>query len=239
MKVRNPRWIRLAAFVLSWVVRLWIGSLRSRQVSADGRRHPLDPRAGRCIYVAWHDSILGLLSIRTPIDVLISQHADGELIAQTCGFLNIGVVRGSTTRGGAQAGLQIVRSRARRHLLITPDGPRGPRHQLQMGALALASMTGMPLVLVAIGHPFAWPLKSWDRLNLPCPWSMILGVLSEPIHIPPRLSRAELELYRGRIERRFLHLTELAVRWAQTGRRPEAFELTEPSTSDVGPRKCA
>jgi lysophospholipid acyltransferase (LPLAT)-like uncharacterized protein len=239
MKVRNPRWIRLAAFVLSWVVRLWIGSLRSRQVSADGRHHPLDPQEGRCIYVAWHDSILGLLSIRTPIDVLISQHADGELISQACGFLNIGVVRGSTTRGGAQAGLEIVRSRARRHLLITPDGPRGPRHRLQMGAIALASMTGMPLVLVAIGHPCAWRLKSWDRLNLPCPWSIILGVLSEPIKIPPRLTRGELELYRGRIEQRFLHLTELALRWAKTGRRPPGLDLREFADDGTSLRKSA
>jgi lysophospholipid acyltransferase (LPLAT)-like uncharacterized protein len=234
VKIRNPRWIRIAAFVLSWIVRIWIGTVRSRQVSANGRRHPLDPRTERCIYVAWHDSILSLLSIKTPIDVLISQHADGELIAQACGFLNIGAIRGSATRGGTVAGLEIVRSRSKRHLLITPDGPRGPRHRLQLGAIALASMTGLPLMLVAIGHRHAWQLRTWDRLNLPYPGSLILGVLSEPIRIPPRLTRAEIELYRGRIERRFLHLTELAMRWAETGRRPrlpQSAEMDDVSTA--------
>ncbi len=184
------------------------------QIAADGRRHPVDPHDERCIYAVWHGSTLSLLAVKSPMDVLVSQHADGELIAQTCRFLNVGVVRGSTTRGGMAAALAIARSRATRHVLITPDGPRGPRHRLQLGTVGLASMTRLPIVLIAIGNSAARRLKSWDRLSLPCPGSVTCAVLSEPIEVPPGLSRPQLEQHRGRIERRFLHLTELAERWA-------------------------
>ena len=67
------------------------------------------------------------LTTRAKIRVLISQHTDGELIAQICQRLGIGVIRGSTARGGSQALLEMIRSAGDGHLGITPDGPRGPR----------------------------------------------------------------------------------------------------------------
>jgi lysophospholipid acyltransferase (LPLAT)-like uncharacterized protein len=229
MKIRDRRYIRVLAFVLAWVAKLWAGSLRARHISLDGMRHPADPNMTRCIYAVWHESFLGLLSFRTPIEVLISQHADGELIAQTCQFLNLGVVRGSTTRGGMAGLLELARGKRLRHILITPDGPRGPRQILKHGIVALASMTGLPIVLVGIGYARSWRMRSWDQMALPAPGSTIHGVLSEPIYVRGNLSRAELEQNRSRIERKFIQLTELAMRWARTGQEPVRLEVEAPN----------
>jgi lysophospholipid acyltransferase (LPLAT)-like uncharacterized protein len=182
---------------------------------------------------------LSLLQIKSPFDVLVSQHADGEIIAQTCRFLNIGVVRGSTTRGGMTGALKIARSRVKRHVLITPDGPRGPRQRMQMGTIALASMTGLPIVLIGMGNSAACRLKSWDRLILPCPGSLTCAALSEPIQVPPGLSRSQLEEHRSRIERRFLHLTELAERWAESGIKPSPSDLRGLAEVASDQRMCA
>ena len=239
MKIRKRRHIRLLAFLLAWVVRLWTGSLRPRQMSAGGMIHPADPKKRRCIYAVWHESFLGLLSFRTAIDVLISHHADGELIAQTCGFLNLGVVRGSTTRGGMAGLLELTRGQRARHILITPDGPRGPRQVLQSGVVALASMTGLPIVLVGIGYGRSWRMRSWDQMAVPVPGTRIHGVLSEPIFVPAQLSRQELEENRSRIERKFVQLTELAVRWARTGRKPARQEPEASSECHPKLTKCA
>jgi lysophospholipid acyltransferase (LPLAT)-like uncharacterized protein len=236
VKIRHPFWIRLAAFIAAWVVRIWVSTLGLRKIIVDGMPHPVDPKKQRFIFAAWHDTVFSMASIKIPADVLISRHADGELIAQACGFLGIGVVRGSTTRGGAEALLELARSTRPRHMLITPDGPRGPRHQLQPGIAALASRTGLPIVLIAIAYVRPWRLSSWDRTVVPRPWSLARVLVSESIHVPPLSSRADLELYRSRIERRFLDLTELAECWAESGRRPALTELAPVSEFR---RKCA
>src|SRR5438093_1235620 len=73
--------------------------------------------------------------------VLISQHADGDLIARTAEHLGIDTVRGSTTRGGMQAIRELLQISRRTHLVITPDGPKGPRRTVQPGVIFLAAQT--------------------------------------------------------------------------------------------------
>src|SRR5262245_42906866 len=116
MKLRNPSLIRLVGFVAAVVIRCWMGTIRSRLCLPDARQHPANPRRERFLYAFWHDSLLLPMAFKAPIHVLISQHADGELIAQACRYLRIGVIRGSTTRGGAKALLQLARWTRRSHL---------------------------------------------------------------------------------------------------------------------------
>ena len=220
MKLRNPTLLRWAGLMAALVIRLWHITIRHLQHSVDGSEHPADPRHRPCIYAIWHDSVPSILYLKTKIDVLISHHSDGELITQACHFLNVGVVRGSSTRGGS-AGLMKMLERSRgRHLLVTPDGPRGPRHVIRPGLVYLAAVTGHPIVLIAVGYARAWKLKTWDRLALPMPWSTTCGILSEEIRVPAGLHPDDLAEYCGRIERRFVQLTVTAQRWAETGVRP-------------------
>src|SRR5579863_5076309 len=106
MKIRHPALIKLFGFVVAWLVRLWIGTLRYRYRPLDANFDPHQPHfTGRYLYAFWHENILlpAYHYGRADIAVLISQHADGRLIAETCRHLRFQVVAGSTTRGGIEA----------------------------------------------------------------------------------------------------------------------------------------
>ncbi len=232
MKLRSPWMIRAGAFAIAGLLRAWLGTVRTRVISADGRKHPIDARAQRFIYAFWHESLLAPTKIRTRVKVLISQSADGELIAQVCRHLGIGTIRGSTSRGGAQGLLDMVREGHDTHLAITPDGPRGPRRRLQPGIIFVASHTGLPIVPIGVGFTRAWRAGSWDRFALPRPGSTITGVLGEPILVPPDLDSEALEYYRRHVEGALLAATQAAERWAEeiaSGRR-SSKTLAGPTT---------
>jgi lysophospholipid acyltransferase (LPLAT)-like uncharacterized protein len=214
MKIRHPRLISTAAFLGALFARLLLATLRYRVFTADGREHPADPGRERFLYVFWHESLLAPASRPAKVNVLISLHADGELITQVCRWLGIGVVRGSTNRRGGGAVLEMLRRSRDAHLAITPDGPRGPRRQVQTGAVYIASKTGLPIVPIGVGFSRAWRARSWDRFAVPRPFSRIHGVVGDPIHVPDNLGRDELEHYRRLVEERLLAATAAAEQWA-------------------------
>lgn len=222
MKLRNPSLIRLVAFLASWLVRVWLGTLRYRFLFMDGKVHPTNTRTdpGRWIYSFWHETLPILTHYTGRIHVLISQHADGELIARLIQHLGFRVIRGSTTRGGATALLQMMERSADGHLAITPDGPRGPRRYLQPGAIFLASATGKPILPAGVACDRAWRLKSWDRMWLPKPWSTTFLVVGKPIYIPAGLDRAGIEHYRALVEEAMRQMTDAAEKWANGEGRP-------------------
>jgi lysophospholipid acyltransferase (LPLAT)-like uncharacterized protein len=217
MKIRHPLLIRVLSFVIAWVIWFWIGTLRYRY-------RPLGPnfdphRRGlrrRYIYAFWHEYMLlpACHYARPDIYVLISQHADGQLIADVCRHLGFRTVRGSTTRGGPEAVRQMMRLGRVAHLAITPDGPRGPRRQVQQGLVYLAARTGMAIVPVGIAFSKAWRMRSWDRFALPKPWSSAVCVTAEPIEVPSDADRTLLQEYVARVENTMQRVTELAERWA-------------------------
>jgi len=226
MKIRHPWLIRLLAFLGAWLIRTWMGTVRYCYSFAD-QVHPTDVRRGRFIYAFWHETLLVPAAIRVKIHMLISQHADGELIARICHHLGLGVVRGSSTRGGGMALLELVRCSKRTHLGVTPDGPRGPRRQVKMGVLFMAATTGLPIIPVGIGFSHAWRLKSWDRFAIPKPWSSGMCVTGPAIHIPAKVPRDKLEYYRLQVEEQLLKVTAAAEKWAATGRRPQRESFGE------------
>jgi lysophospholipid acyltransferase (LPLAT)-like uncharacterized protein len=219
MKIRNPRVRIVLAALAAIVVRALMATIRTRVVSLDGRTHPTNPAEGRSIYAFWHESRLAPASRPGKVNVLISLHSDGELITQVCRRLGIGVVRGSTKRRGGPAILQMLSCGNDAHLAITPDGPRGPRRQLQMGVVFLASHANLPIVPIGIGFARAWRAKSWDRFAVPLPFSRVHAVVGEPIVIPPDLSRVVMEEYRVMVETRMLALTQAAEAWAANPRQ--------------------
>jgi lysophospholipid acyltransferase (LPLAT)-like uncharacterized protein len=230
MKLRHPWLLRLFGLVGATVIRAWMNTVRYRAHVLDGTIHPADPRGQRFIYAFWHESVLIPTVFKTRVRVLISQHADGELIAQVCRHLRLGTVRGSTTRGAVPALMAMKRASRDSHLAVTPDGPKGPRRRVQMGLIFLASMTGLPVVPVGVGFGRAWRARSWDRFAVPWPWSTVYGVAPAPIVVPPKLDRAGLEHHRRLVEDRFLAVTAAAERWANAGtRRPPLDVLEEPA----------
>ena len=219
MTFRSRWFVSYLAAAAAFVIRWWIRTLFVRRASADGREHPANPQVERFIYAFWHEGLLAPLSTPTDIRVLISQHTDGEFIAQICQRLGIGVIRGSTARNGSQALLEMIRSDGETHLGITPDGPRGPRRELKPGVVMVASQSGLAIVPVGIGFVRAWRVGSWDRFAIPIPCSTIVGVMGEPIHVPRELDRGGLKLWTQHVERQLADLTGAAEDWALRLRR--------------------
>src|SRR6266576_3421709 len=137
MKLRNRSLIRLVGLLVALLIRWWMGTVRWRLAFLGETVHPINPRRVRLLYAFWHESLLLPAVLKARIHVLVSQHADGELIARICRHMGFDTVRGSSTRGGSEAMLGLMKYSRRSHLAVTPDGPRGPRRQVQLGLIFL------------------------------------------------------------------------------------------------------
>jgi lysophospholipid acyltransferase (LPLAT)-like uncharacterized protein len=126
--------------------------------------------------------------------VFISRSRDGQLITEVAARFGSRAVRGSSSRHGRSAALAALRKAddPRADISITPDGPRGPRYQVQPGVLRLAQASGRPIVAVDIQLSWKIELKSWDKFQIPLPFSRCRLVLSEPIQVPPEADEEEL-----------------------------------------------
>jgi lysophospholipid acyltransferase (LPLAT)-like uncharacterized protein len=221
MKIRHPVLIRMLGFLGAWLIRLWVGTVQYRYRCLDPRVEPSQLHE-RYIFAFWHENIL-LLAYhygRPDVWVLVSQHADGQLIAEICWHVGFSVIRGSTTRGGTEAVRQMLRTARAAHLVITPDGPRGPRRHVQMGLVYLAARTGLPVVPIGIGYCRPWRLRSWDRFAVPRLFSRGRCVIGVPITVPAGAEKEQLEPYRQLVEEALHAVTDLAQRWADEGEWP-------------------
>jgi lipid-A-disaccharide synthase len=151
-------------------------------------------REGRpVIYIVWHGRILLVpwlnqrlrrtRGARAPV-VLASRSRDGELVARYVKHFGLSVVRGSSSRGGGTALRALVAAiRAGDDVAIVPDGPRGPRERLQPGVVALAALTGAPVVPLAVGARPARRLGSWDRFLVPLPFARCVLAFGAPVPV--------------------------------------------------------
>jgi len=118
------------------------------------------------------------------VAVMVSEHSDGELIVRTVRHFGIEAVRGSSRRGGVKALVGAIRKmREGYDVAITPDGPRGPRHSVAPGIVALARRSGRPIYPFGYAPDRYWKLKSWDRFIVPKPFSTIDFYVGEPLKI--------------------------------------------------------
>lgn len=172
----------------------------------------------RFVFGFWHEHLLtpAYVCARPDTSVMIGTHSDGELIAQVVQKLGMGIVRGSSTRGGANGLLSMIRE-GTRHLAITPDGPRGPRRKCRVGIIYLASVTGLPIIPFGLGYRGYWRAKSWDKFAVPLPFGRIRAVSSHPIYVPRDLNGEQLEAYRLEVEKTLTFLCDIAQNWADTG----------------------
>ena len=136
------------------------------------------------------------------VDMLISNHPDGRLIAKTVGRLGIGTIVGSTSQGGTKAARELTRRlRDQRGIIgITPDGPRGPRMRAGGGVVALARLTEAPIFAIAYSTNRGKLLKSWDRFLLPYPFCRGVFAWGDPVHVPKDADKEVLESKRNEVE---------------------------------------
>jgi lysophospholipid acyltransferase (LPLAT)-like uncharacterized protein len=161
----------------------------------------------------WHGRILSATYYfrRRGIVVITSENFDGEWIARIIERFGYGTARGSTTRGGRKAMLQLVRDmKAGRPTGFTLDGPRGPARVAQPGAVWLAAATGNPLLPVHLEASSYWSVRSWDRTQIPKPFSTVALVVGTPIEVAKDSPGEALEESRVELERRLASLEERA-----------------------------
>lgn len=159
-------------------------------------------RPGR-IFCLWHSRLLLACGTQKdqPLHVLISRHHDGEYLARTVERLGGRPIRGSTTRGGGRALLEIVRVlEAGGDVILTPDGPKGPRLRVQQGCVAAASRTGAELIPMGLECRRARRLRSWDRFVVPWPFTKVAVRFGPPLRVPPDLDEASLAAECRRLE---------------------------------------
>lgn len=193
--------VALATALGGGILRLLAHTWR---VSRDGEAALARLRDARApfVIILWHGELLPILWAHRDegVSVLISTHADGEIIARICESLGCRTVRGSSSRGGARALLELVRELEHGHeVAITPDGPRGPRRTFAPGAVVAAMRAGVPVIAFGARVDRAWRLKSWDRFVIPKPFARITMRYSDAAHVSASTPRdAELEVPRFR-----------------------------------------
>lgn len=158
----------------------------------------------------WHQGhilclkyLLGLKQRRADfaLSALVSPSRDGDLAAAGLRRWNVEVVRGSSTRTGAKAMRDLYGIVKRGYSpVITPDGPQGPPFEFKRGAVALAQLTGAPMLPVAYAIDRAALLNSWDRTAIPKPFAKITITIGEPVVVDKNASREELDAYARRME---------------------------------------
>ena len=163
----------------------------------------------------WHGRILAATYYfrRRGIMVITSENFDGEWIARIIERFGYGTARGSTSRSGRRALLQLKRAvAAGRPAGFTVDGPRGPAEQAQPGAVWLAGATGSPLLPFHLEAARSWTAGSWDRTQVPKPFSRVALVVGAPIEVPRDPAPDALEAKRLELERTLQRLGGEAVR---------------------------
>lgn len=117
-------------------------------------------------------------------NVLISDHFDGQIIARTMRYFKLGTIHGSTTRGGAKVLIQGLKSLSEGYDIgITPDGPKGPRHEMSDGVVVMAQKRNAKVIVFNCLPSAYWQLPSWDRFTIPKPFGTLDFYASEPIDI--------------------------------------------------------
>lgn len=163
----------------------------------------------------WHGRILTATYYfrRRGIVVITSENFDGEWIARIIERFGYGTARGSSSRGARKAMIRLVRAMAEgKPAGFTLDGPRGPAGVAQPGAVWLASRTGNPLLPFHLEASSHWTLGSWDRTQIPKPFSRVALAVGEPFEVPAGADDAALEVARLALEER---LGTLAVHTRQ------------------------
>lgn len=179
-------------------------------------------RAGKSpIYCFWHDRIFaGTYFFRKRgIVVITSQSLDGEYIARFIQRLGYGSVRGSSTRGGVGALVEMVRlMRSGLPMAFTVDGPRGPRYEAKNGAVLLAKKTGNPLMPFVVECRSFRRVKSWDRLQIPLPFTRAKVIIGTPIHVPADAGDEAVAQARSDLQASLDELVERGRAWRESSK---------------------
>ncbi len=196
--------VRIGAPVGAALLRALAATWRVRTQGADAWRES-STRGVPSLFALWHGHMLPLAWFMRGrgVYVLVSEHRDGEVIARILHALGLRTVRGSTTRGGARALVEMVRLlKAGESVAVTPDGPRGPARQVAPGTLMAAAKARVAVTPLFVTASRAWHLKTWDQFMIPKPLARVTVHFGDPVPVEadsPAAATALAESFAARI----------------------------------------
>jgi lysophospholipid acyltransferase (LPLAT)-like uncharacterized protein len=207
---------RIQLTLVSWIVpallRLIGCTLRETTTYEEGAIQSLD-EVYPGIFPFWHRCVLPATWIyrhQHPA-VMTSRSRDGEFIARVIQRFGFVPVRGSSSRGGQRALLEMNQLLAEGHAVaFTIDGPRGPRYVAKKGPVLLARMSGAAITAFYVAVERAWVLNTWDRLVIPKPFSRIYVRFARKIFVPPDADDAAMEHYHAEMQAALDRITNFA-----------------------------
>ena len=204
VRIRS-RWLtKVAVWCILLGLRMLYATCRRKYVAIEPDTNAYnDLGTTRHLYCVWHDQIAMVLFTGRPKNSagLVSKHQDGTYVADVMRMRGIVPVRGSTNRGAAKALRQLMDAIKNYHVTITPDGPRGPRHELKPGIVFLASQSGRRIAPTAFACRRSWSIKgSWTDMMLPKPFTRVYAFVGTSLEVPANASREELIEYQAKLQ---------------------------------------
>ncbi len=205
-----PKWHqRVAARLIYFTAHSMAATLRFKLDDKSG--YFSDAPQEKLIFAIWHNRLsLALILYRKYVArrdrarklvALVSASRDGGLLTRVLELFGVEPVRGSSSRRGAQALLEMVSWGERGHdLAITPDGPRGPCYEVQEGVISTAQLTGLPIVPVSFRLNWKIRVNSWDKFQIPLPFARCEITVGKIMRVPRESSDAEREELRKQLE---------------------------------------
>lgn len=171
------------------------------------------------ILVFWHNRNLSMVmksppNFRTHGKILVSRSKDGIILTELLKHFGVETVRGSSNKKGVDKGGARALVEFRRLLKngvsvsLTPDGPRGPRYEIQGGVIWLASKCGVPIVPMGYNPARYATVNNWDGTVVALPFTKGVFKIGKPIEIPPELSEEGIEEYRQKVREGLMAITE-------------------------------
>ncbi len=201
--------------VASLLIKLVALTLKLEMV---GREHleRLRKEKQSVLFAFWHNRLLYVCYFLRGenLTMMISQSRDGELIARVARHFGIASIRGSSSKGGLRAVADLAGILTQGgNGGITPDGPRGPKYKVQIGALLAAKKAAVPILPVSISFNRQKIFNSWDRFRFPLPFARAALVFGDPFVVPNNARGEALERLRGELEGRLKQVTEQSDRY--------------------------
>ena len=187
------------------LIRLWLGTIRFQTVDHAGVMAM--PPEKPLLWCFWHNRLFVMAAMfekffpGRPGAALASASKDGAIIAAVMERFGIRAIRGSSSRGGARALVEMRRAIADGYVMaITPDGPRGPRYTLNPGVVKLAQVSGGSILPVRVEYSRCWRLKSWDGFMIPKPFATVHITFDMLHQVVPTADERAFEEERARLE---------------------------------------
>lgn len=193
-----PATTKIAAFFVGLGIRALAKTIHYQHSGADSQLKQLQDRP--IIFCIWHNRLALSLPLYQKLiadphpsrrlAALVSASRDGALLSEILAGFQVQPIRGSSSRRGSRALIELI-ARARKgwDIAITPDGPRGPKYQVQEGVITAAQLTGLPILPIGYELTSKWTTKSWDQFQIPRPFAACKVKTASPFYVPRYINK--------------------------------------------------